>query len=200
MNEPTQDSPERRQPSRGTLTALFEPLSAVVQRLRKQSFLFVVGVGILIVIAFTASWVLETFTPLYVTIIALVVLTLAALGAETAMSRLSLKPGDERIRARTGIRGAQDALETDGIPEEACVSQFDKLRHWLDSLVDTEFRDMIQSLLSPEQIHVVGSIDKIPRGDFLGAMRTWNRLDKVEEYLRKHFPDRFSCQGKECES
>ncbi len=75
------------------------------------------------------------------------------------------------------------------------MSQFDKLRDWVDKLADAEFRDMIRSLLSvEEQSRLPAPITLIDRGAFLGQLQVYGRLDQVEQYLCKHYSDRFPCQ------
>ncbi|MGB0384098.1 MAG: hypothetical protein ACPGWR_04660 [Ardenticatenaceae bacterium] len=61
---------------------------------------------------------------------------------------------------------------------------YDKLRNWLDPLVDAEFRDLMRTLLKPaEQTRLPQPIQLIDRGDFLGFMQRTRRLDEVEKYL-----------------
>lgn len=72
------------------------------------------------------------------------------------------------------------------------VNQFDKLRDWLDYLVDAEFRDMMRALLSPrEQTRLSKPLELIDRGSFLGQMQIYRRFDKVELYLCQNYPERF---------
>lgn len=74
------------------------------------------------------------------------------------------------------------------------MNQFDKLRYWLDDLVDAEFRDMMRSLLSPrEQNRLPAPLHLIDRGAFLGQMQIYRRFDRVEHYLCQKYPERFSC-------
>lgn len=74
------------------------------------------------------------------------------------------------------------------------MNQFDKLRDWLDDLVDAEFRDMMRSLLSPrEQNRLPAPLRLIDRGAFLGQMQIYRRFDRVEHYLCQKYPERFSC-------
>ncbi|MCP4350714.1 MAG: 5'-methylthioadenosine/S-adenosylhomocysteine nucleosidase [Desulfobacterales bacterium] len=70
--------------------------------------------------------------------------------------------------------------------------QFEKLLSWLNRLIDGEFRNMMHSLLSVEQQNALPSpVAQIGRGDFLGVMKVYG-LCKVEKYLLKKYPDRFS--------
>ncbi|MDM8527398.1 hypothetical protein QUF58_04230 [Anaerolineales bacterium HSG24] len=71
-------------------------------------------------------------------------------------------------------------------------NQFDKLRDWLDYLADAEFRDTIRSLLAPkEQNRLPKPLDIIDRGAFLGQMQIYRQLDRVEQYLYRHYSERF---------
>ncbi|MCP4106270.1 MAG: 5'-methylthioadenosine/S-adenosylhomocysteine nucleosidase [Desulfobacteraceae bacterium] len=70
--------------------------------------------------------------------------------------------------------------------------QFEKLLSWLNRLIDGEFRNMIFVILTVEQQNTLPSpVAQIGRGDFLGAMKVYG-LCKVEKYLLKKYPDRFS--------
>ena len=72
------------------------------------------------------------------------------------------------------------------------MSQFDKLRDWLDGLVEAEFRDMMNSLLTPQEItRLPRPLDLIDRGAFLGQMKIYNRLNEVEKHLIQKYPERF---------
>ncbi len=74
------------------------------------------------------------------------------------------------------------------------MNQFEKLRDQLDYLVDTEFRDMMRSLLPiREQTSLPMPLHSIDRGTFLGQMQTYRRLRQVEIYLCQNYPARFSC-------
>ncbi|MGB0384094.1 MAG: hypothetical protein ACPGWR_04640 [Ardenticatenaceae bacterium] len=70
------------------------------------------------------------------------------------------------------------------------MSQYDKLRKWLDKLVDPEFRDLIRSLLTrEEQTRLPESVQSVNRGDFLGFMQTKERFDELEKYLGERYPE-----------
>lgn len=65
------------------------------------------------------------------------------------------------------------------------------LRGWLDRLNEVEFRDLIRTLLTPEeQNRLSAPVRSIDRGTFLGDMATWGQLDNVREYLKKKFLSR----------
>ena len=71
--------------------------------------------------------------------------------------------------------------------------RFERLREKLDRLNDVEFREMIVELLLPEeQTRLTAPVMNISRGTFLSDMEFWGRLDQVEQYLHKHFSERFS--------
>ncbi len=68
---------------------------------------------------------------------------------------------------------------------------FDKLRGWLDRLLDNEFRSMIYSLLSvAEQNQLSLPVRQIDRSAFLGDMQNLGRLGQVETYLLTKYSDR----------
>jgi len=76
--------------------------------------------------------------------------------------------------------------------EDTKLSQFEQLREILDRLADTEFRDMMNSLLMPQELNRLPlPMDTIDRGDFLGQMKVFGRLDEVEMYLQQKYPERF---------
>jgi hypothetical protein len=69
---------------------------------------------------------------------------------------------------------------------------YNKLRGWLDNLVDTEYRDVIRGFLLPvEQSSLPQPVDSVNRGDFLGAIQQRSRLEELEKYLQERYPDRF---------
>ncbi|MCP4350710.1 MAG: ATP-binding protein [Desulfobacterales bacterium] len=69
--------------------------------------------------------------------------------------------------------------------------QFEKLRRWLDKLLDTEFNDMISALLTPE---LQNSLSKpLNRGSFLNDMKRLDGyFDKVENHIEEHYHKRLS--------
>ncbi|MBN1452279.1 MAG: toll/interleukin-1 receptor domain-containing protein [Anaerolineales bacterium] len=76
-------------------------------------------------------------------------------------------------------------------PSAGAGNLFDKLRGWLDGLLDNEFRSMIYSLLSvAEQNQLSLPVRQIDRSTFLGDMQSLGRLEQVEAYLLKKYSDR----------
>ncbi len=70
---------------------------------------------------------------------------------------------------------------------------YDQLRDDLDRLVDTEYRDVVRSFLSPEeQTRLLAPVESLNRGDFLGFVKQLKRLDKLEAYFQVRFPDRIN--------
>ncbi|MDM8527397.1 hypothetical protein QUF58_04225 [Anaerolineales bacterium HSG24] len=74
-------------------------------------------------------------------------------------------------------------------------NQYDKLRTWLDDLVDNEYRDIIRGFLSSEeQTRLPKPLDFIDRGAFLGHVKNLKRLEKLENYLIYQYPDRYKSE------
>ena len=72
------------------------------------------------------------------------------------------------------------------------MNQYDKLRDWLDELVDAEFRDLIRAGLTvSDQTRLGSPLQSVDRGEFLGFMKTKKRLGELEEYLLAKYGDRF---------
>ncbi|MCP4350708.1 MAG: hypothetical protein GY795_35010 [Desulfobacterales bacterium] len=69
-------------------------------------------------------------------------------------------------------------------------NQYEKLLGWLDSLLDTEFHNMMSSLLPPELQNVL--TQPLNSGSFLNDMNRWKYLDRVENYLIDNYSERFS--------
>ena len=199
-------SPVPRPPhiSDGVFIELIKTLSSLVRKLKKQPFVFTLGIGILIVIAYLITSIMfSSYIPFYVTIGALVVLVLVALWIEALTMRYSMTRGqklsqsdmDDRSKGKSAPSSIQDdgrevgQLKLNGVS----MNQFDELRDWLDKLADTEFRDMMRSLLTvKEQSYLFPPLALIDRGSFLGQMKTYGRLDQVERYLLSRYPDRFT--------
>lgn len=73
------------------------------------------------------------------------------------------------------------------------MNKFDKLRNWLDRIVDAEFRDLIRSFFqnSPQELtRLPARVEDINRGDFLGHVQILGRLDELEKLLQSQYPDR----------
>lgn len=67
-------------------------------------------------------------------------------------------------------------------------TQFEMLSTWLTRLLEPEFNKLINVLMDSR---VRSNLPSFPtRDDFLGAMKTLNQLNQVEEYLVGNFPDR----------
>ncbi|MDM8532742.1 hypothetical protein QUF63_16395 [Anaerolineales bacterium HSG25] len=74
-------------------------------------------------------------------------------------------------------------------------NQYDKLRDWLDALVDNEYQDIIRGFLSErEQTRLPKPLDIIDRGAFLGHIQQLKRLEKLEKRLQDQYPDRFESE------
>jgi hypothetical protein len=67
-------------------------------------------------------------------------------------------------------------------------TQFEMLSAWLTRLLEPEFNKLIHVLVDP---NIRSSLSPMPtRDEFLGAMKTLSRLNQVEDYLTRHYPDR----------
>ncbi|MGB0384099.1 MAG: hypothetical protein ACPGWR_04665 [Ardenticatenaceae bacterium] len=98
--------------------------------------------------------------------------------------------------SENGSQDARKPSKTGPITETSRINQYPKLRNWLDYLADTEFRDMIRSLLIPsEQTRMDAPVQAINRGDFLGYMQRVRRLDEVEKYLTLRYSERLPNEG-----
>ncbi|MDM8532743.1 hypothetical protein QUF63_16400 [Anaerolineales bacterium HSG25] len=103
-------------------------------------------------------------------------------------NRIDKPDSDKKNCAKLNLSVQSDKASMPQIPE----NQFDKLRDWLDYLVDAEFRDMMHSLLNiKEQNRLPKPLDFIDRGAFLGQMKIYRRLNSVEQYLYRHYSERF---------
>jgi len=214
MNESTQPTPRQPQRPDGVSATLIEALSKVIQRLPvgQPYYLFVIGIGILVVILVLGVYSIapDIPTPMYVALGVMGILALAALVVgviglviQARLSKITSEPQQgspsdvpsvvqspteqppvsRRKRPRVDLTGENNSM-----------NKFDKLRGWLDKLLDNEFRDMVRSLLSPaEQTRLPLPVTTIDRGSFLGAMQRLKRLGEVERYLCEKYPDRFSC-------
>lgn len=70
-------------------------------------------------------------------------------------------------------------------------NQYDFLRSWLNRLADAEFRDLIRSLLTADELtDLPVSSYIINRGDFLGHLQQIRRLQDVEDFLARKFTTR----------
>ena len=169
MNESTQPTPRQPQRPDGVSATLIEALSKVIQRLPvgQPYYLFVIGIGILVVILVLGVYSIapDIPTPMYVALGVMGILALAALVVgviglviQARLSKITSEPQQgspsdvpsvvqspteqppvsRRKRPRVDLTGENNSM-----------NKFDKLRGWLDKLLDNEFRDMVRSLLSP---------------------------------------------------
>jgi len=86
-------------------------------------------------------------------------------------------------RARKELRGRDPASSPQHV-------DFETLLGWLNKLVEAEFSIMMNSLLSVEQQNVL--TQPAHRGNFLGDMQRWGRLQEITDYLHRKYPERFS--------
>ena len=169
---------------------LFEFLILLARGLRRQTFIFVLAMGALIILAFLISQKIGSFVPMYVIVASLIVLTFMALWAESVSKN---KPSDVKLQdTPKSLSSPNRKTQYPRNIGKMTMSQFDKLRDWLDKLVDIEFRDMMNSLLTAQEItRLPRPLDVIDRGAFLGQMKFYDRLDEIEKYLHQKYPERF---------
>jgi hypothetical protein len=213
MDEPTQSTSQQSQTPSGVSTTLIDTLSKVIQRLPagQPYYLFVIGVGILVVILVLGVYSIapDIPMPMYVAlgvigILALATLVVGVIGlvVQARLLKTTSKPQqrsssdapsvDKSLAEQPPVsKRKRPGVDLTGVNNS--MSEFDKLRGWLDKLLDNEFRDMIRALLtSTEQTRLSAPVTTIDRGAFLGAMQVLGRLNEVEHYLREKYPDRFS--------
>ena len=220
MNEPIQSTPQQTE---GESTALTGTLSEVIRRLPSEQpqYLFALGMGMLIVLIILGVYSIGLENPIpavYCAMAVIAFLSLAALGV--GVIGLIVQRGMSDTPSETGQASPHDASPDIQPPDEPSpavpppgkpfpthrpeplrmnqgdspMNEYQKLRSWLDRLLDNEFRDMIRMLVPPAlQTRLSASVNSIDRGTFLGDMQRLGRLDEVEHYLYKNYPDRFSC-------
>ena len=169
---------------------LFEFLILLAKGLRRQTFIFVLAMAALIILALLICQKIGSFVPMYVVIISLIMLTFMALWAESVSKN---KPVTSKVKDKfEPFNVLNHKVKKINFVRDRDMSQFDNLRSWLDQLVDSEFRELILSLLSVRDInHLPKPPEVIDRGAFLGQMKMYNRLAEVEKYLREKYSERF---------
>jgi hypothetical protein len=117
-------------------------------------------------------------------------------GIETALTNARRLLSDQEIfRPVLYLRAAEPTGQGKTIPHPGPPpvgnGRFEKLRGWLDRLLDNEFRSMIYSLLTvAEQNQLSLPVRQIDRSTFLGDMQSLGRLEQVETYLSRKYSDR----------
>ncbi len=189
MNDIGPHNSNNPKPSNNSFNPLFDLLIVLAKGLRNQTFIFVLAMGALIITAFLISQKIGSFVPLYVIVGSLVVLTLMALWAESISNTKTLHiPLNDKSKIS---RNKGEKMDRSTNMAKAPMSQFDKLLGCLNKLADTEFRELIYSLLTPQEInHLPRPVDIIDRGAFLGQMKMYDRLGDVENFLYQKYPDR----------
>ncbi len=191
MSENGIDNSSEKKPSNNQFNPLVDLLILLAKGLRNQTFIFVLAMGTLIILAYWFSKEFGSFAPLYVIVSSIVALALIALWVERIFQKRvssGQSHASDSVLSNTQIEKKKSSITA----RKAPMSQFDKLRDWLDSLVEAEFRDMMNSLLTPQEItRLPRPLDLIDRGAFLGQMKIYNRLNEVEKHLIQKYPERF---------
>ncbi len=191
MSENGIDNSSEKKPSNNQFNPLVDLLILLAKGLRNQTFIFVLAMGTLIILAYWFSKEFGSFVPLYVIVSSIVALALIALWVERIFQKRvssGQSHASDSVLSNTQIEKKKSSITA----RKAPMSQFDKLRDWLDSLVEAEFRDMMNSLLTPQEItRLPRPLDLIDRGAFLGQMKIYNRLNEVEKHLIQKYPERF---------
>ena len=191
MSENGIDNSSEKKPSNNQFNPLVDLLILLAKGLRNQTFIFVLAMGTLIILAYWFSKEFGSFVPLYVIVSSIVSLALIALWVERIFQKRvssGQSNASDSVLSNTQIEKKKSSITA----RKAPMSQFDKLRDWLDGLVEAEFRDMMNSLLTPQEItRLPRPLDLIDRGAFLGQMKIYNRLNEVEKHLIQKYPERF---------
>jgi hypothetical protein len=191
MSENGIDNSSEKKPSNNQFNPLVDLLILLAKGLRNQTFIFVLAMGTLIILAYWFSKEFGSFVPLYVIVSSIVALALIALWVERIFQKRvssGQSNASDSVLSNTQIEKKKSSITA----RKAPMSQFDKLRDWLDGLVEAEFRDMMNSLLTPQEItRLPRPLDLIDRGAFLGQMKIYNRLNEVEKHLIQKYPERF---------
>lgn len=192
MNENGTNNSNELKPSNNPFNPLFDFLILLAKGLRNQTFIFVLAMGALIILAYWLSQEFGSFVPLYVIVGSIVMLTLLALWAERVFNKRASNQSLHNIPDSSSSNTSNGKGKQPRIAGKTPMSQFDKLRDWLDKLVDIEFRDMMNSMLTSQEVtRLPRPLDVIDRGAFLGQMKIYNRLGEVEKYLTQKYPERF---------
>ena len=211
--KPPRETPHHRAEfPEGVLGALIKLLSTVVGQLKTPLYLFAIGFGILLVLSLVVSSVLQTLTPLYVVIGALMVLALAVLGFEMAQMAVGARSSESttsqldneivvpesapRAKPQTSsdkveLTTEQTVGQVGGKREQMThADQFNMLLDFIQlGMTASEFEEMVARLLVPKER--LGLPVPLTRVGFLDSMRIFGRLDDVERYLLESFTNRF---------
>jgi hypothetical protein len=172
----------------GSMGGLINLLASLAANLRKQAFVFVLCMAILVVLSLWISQTLSSLIPFYIAVGALIFLTLIAFGAELLAKRAK---NSQRGNGKPKTTHAQSSKRKD--KKTMDEEEFDILRDWLDKLVDAEFRDLMNSLLKTAEItRLPKPLEFIDRGGFLGQMKIYGRLGELKSYLKNKYPERFN--------
>lgn len=192
MSENGIDNSSKEKPSTDQFNPLVDLLILLAKGLRNQTFIFVLAMGTLIILAYLFSKELGSFAPLYVIVGSIVALAVIALWVERVFQK-RVSSGQSHASDFITSNTPNNKKKSSITARKTSMSQFDKLRDWLDNLVDNEFRDMMNSILTSQEItRLPRPLDVIDRGSFLGQMKMYERLDEVEKYLRQKYPERFA--------
>ena len=211
--KPPRETPHHRAEfPEGVLGALIKLLSTVVGQLKTPLYLFAIGFGILLVLSLVVSSVLQTLTPLYVVIGALMVLALAVLGFEMAQMAVGARSSESttsqldneivvpesapRAKPQTSsdkveLTTEQTVGQVGGKREQMThADQFNMLLDFIQlGMTASEFEEMVARLLVAKER--LGLPVPLTRVGFLDSMRIFGRLDDVERYLLESFTNRF---------
>jgi hypothetical protein len=162
-------------PPRGdtVIELLIQVLLKIIQKLSEPIPLFLIAIGILVLLAAAIGGE---------NLVVEVRIFLAFLGAigiiGVIASQLLSNP------SKSHLRGGIDMTN-----ESSGQEQYRFLRNFLNSLTDTQLQEMINFLLEPKQ---QDDLEKpISKGRFLKDMQRWGKLDQVQSYLEKTFPEYF---------
>jgi len=149
---------------------LIQLLKDIVQRIPEPIFLFVIAVLVITLLAAAiggTSLVIELR----------VLYGLLAVVAIAAVLISKLHPGLRRAsKPRGGVQVASNSLD-----------RIQLLRKQLETLNPVQFQELISETLTPsEQDDLTPPVTK---SSFLNDMNRWQKLEKVEQYLHRKFPE-----------
>jgi|GEM_PF-6565016 hypothetical protein len=192
MSQEDIDNSDGNKPTVNLFSPFINFLILLAKGLRNQRFIFVLLMTALIIVTFWLSQQIGSFTPMYVVVASIIILVFMALWADANYGKKNTLNSVYKNSSSTSLTSNKNNNKTKGSRNKN-MSQFDKLRDWLDNLVDSEFRDMMNSLLTTKEInHLPRPLDQIDRGAFLGQMKIYNRLNDVEKYIQKNFSERIN--------
>jgi hypothetical protein len=164
------ESKEESQPTQGSdlFRTIGDPLLTAIKRLDVQVFLFVIAYVLALALVFLSGRSLVTEMKVLLT-----VLPLAAMIVYVLMRK---RPAGTTRPKKTRIVGGGDSMAGD---------QYARLRDCLNKLLDLQFEEVKQELLTPAEISALSGQDRI---HFLGDMRRLGRLDQLEAHLLARYP------------